>query len=193
MGTLQRSSVPHVSHPRPAKMGHPVLLYLSIFLSAVGGFLFGYDTGVIAGAMPLIERDVKFWGEKGSDEATLWLSLITSMTVAFAFIFSFVGGWITERFGRRPAILVASVVLTVGAVVMAVAPTKAVLLVGRIVVGMGIGIASMCIPVYYLFAGMAVLALVWFTLVLPESKGKTLEEMSSLFRHPLWRLGRASQ
>jgi len=146
--TLQSSSVPHVSHPRPAKMGHPALLYLSIFLSAVGGFLFGYDTGVIAGAMPLIERDVKFWGEKGSDEATLWLSLITSMTVAFAFIFSFVGGWITERFGRRPAILVASVVFTVGAVVMAVAPTKAVLLVGRIVVGMGIGIASMCIPVY---------------------------------------------
>ena len=45
---------------------HPALLYLSIALSAVGGFLFGYDTGVIAGAMPLIERDVIFWGEKGS-------------------------------------------------------------------------------------------------------------------------------
>ena len=52
-------------------MGHPALLYLSIFLSAVGGFLFGYDTGVIAGAMPLIERDVKFWGEKGSGENVL--------------------------------------------------------------------------------------------------------------------------
>ena len=33
-----------------------------------------------------------------SEEATLWLSLITSITVAFAFIFSFVGGWVTERF-----------------------------------------------------------------------------------------------
>jgi len=129
-------------------MGHPALLYFSIALSAVGGFLFGYDTGVIAGAMPLIERDKEFWGEKGSDEATLWLSLITSMTVAFAFIFSFVGGFVTERFGRRPAILVASVVFTLGSVVMAVSPTKAVLLVGRIVVGMGIGMASMCIPVY---------------------------------------------
>jgi SP family myo-inositol transporter-like MFS transporter 13 len=70
------------------------------------------------------------------------------MTVAFAFIFSFVGGFVTERFGRRPAILVASVVFTIGSVVMAVSPTKAVLLVGRIVVGMGIGMASMCIPVY---------------------------------------------
>jgi len=127
---------------------YPALLYLSIFLSAVGGFLFGYDTGVIAGAMPLIERDVPFWGEKSSDEATLWLALITSMTVAFAFIFSFVGGWVSERFGRKAAILVSSVVFTIGAVVMAVAPHKAVLLVGRIVVGMGIGMASMCIPVY---------------------------------------------
>merc|ERR1719397_1759332 len=98
--------------------------------------------------MPLIERDVEFWGEKDSDEATLWLSLITSMTVAFAFLFSFVGGWVTERFGRKPAILVASVVFTIGSVVMAVAWHKAVLLVGRIVVGMGIGMASMCIPVY---------------------------------------------
>jgi len=127
---------------------YPVLLYLSIALSAVGGFLFGYDTGVIAGAMPLIERDVDFWGEKDSEEATLWLSLITSITVAFAFIFSFVGGWVTERFGRKPAILVASVVFTVGSIVMAVSPSKVVLLVGRIVVGMGIGMASMCIPVY---------------------------------------------
>ena len=50
----------------PTMSRHPALLYLSIGLSAVGGFLFGYDTGVIAGAMPLIERDVDFWGEKDS-------------------------------------------------------------------------------------------------------------------------------
>ena len=77
-----------------------------------------------------------------SEEATLWLSLITSITVAFAFIFSFVGGWVTERFekktskftffhdfgrfGRKPAILVASVVFTVGSLVMAVSPSKGV-------------------------------------------------------------------
>ena len=54
--------------PGPSMGKYPALLYLSIFLSAVGGFLFGYDTGVIAGAMPLIERDVPFWGEKSSGE-----------------------------------------------------------------------------------------------------------------------------
>ena len=41
-------------------------VYFLSFSAAVGGFLFGYDTGVIAGAMPLIERDVDFWGEKDS-------------------------------------------------------------------------------------------------------------------------------
>jgi len=126
---------------------HPALLYLSIFLSAVGGFLFGYDTGVIAGAMPLIEKDREFWPQD-SDEGTLWLSTVTSVTVGFAFIFSFVGGWVTERFGRKPAVLLASVVFTLGSIVMAATPNKEVLLVGRIVVGMGIGIASMCVPVY---------------------------------------------
>ena len=40
----------------------------------------------------------KYSVSQNPDEATLWLSLITSMTVAFAFIFSFVGGWVSERF-----------------------------------------------------------------------------------------------
>ena len=40
---------------------NPPLLYLSIFLSAIGGFLFGYDTGVIAGAMPLVEDTKDFF------------------------------------------------------------------------------------------------------------------------------------
>jgi len=126
---------------------YPILLYLSIFLSAVGGFLFGYDTGVIAGAMPLIEKDREFWPQE-NDEGTLWLSVITSITVGFAFVFSLVGGWLTERFGRKPAVIVASVVFTAGSAIMAFCPNKEVLLVGRIVVGIGIGLASMCVPVY---------------------------------------------
>ena len=45
---------------------NPPLLYLSIFLSAVGGFLFGYDTGVIAGAMPLVEKTRDFFPDNKS-------------------------------------------------------------------------------------------------------------------------------
>ena len=52
------------------------------------------------------------------------------------------------RFGRKPAIIAASLVFTAGAIIMGASPSKEVLLVGRVVLGMGIGMASMCVPVY---------------------------------------------
>ena len=47
----------------PKRPNHPPLLYLTCILSAVGGFLFGYDTGVIAGALPLVEKIDNFFPE----------------------------------------------------------------------------------------------------------------------------------
>jgi len=126
---------------------NPPLLYLSVFLSAIGGFLFGYDTGVVSGAMPLVEKQGDFLGKtkKVQDD---WHAAIVATTVAFAFLFSFVGGWMSNRFGRRPAILFSSLVFTVGAITMGASPNRESLLVGRIILGMGIGVASMCVPVY---------------------------------------------
>jgi hypothetical protein len=43
---------------------------------------------------------------------------------------------------------------------------------------------------YYFYAGWSFLAIIWFYIVLPETKGKSLEEMEKLFSKPLWRLGR---
>ena len=45
---------------------YPGALYLVIFLSAIGGFLFGYDPGVIAGALPLVEKEPGFFPEDAS-------------------------------------------------------------------------------------------------------------------------------
>ena len=45
---------------------YPGSLYLVIFLSAIGGFLFGYDTGVIAGALPLVEQEQGFFPDDAS-------------------------------------------------------------------------------------------------------------------------------
>jgi len=117
-------------------------IYALTFLSALGGFLFGYDTGVVSGAMLLIEDDPKM------NINTEWTELIVSATVGAAWLFSLIGGPCNEIFGRKPTILIASVIFTVGAIVMGVAESREILLVGRLIVGAGIGLASMSVPMY---------------------------------------------
>lgn len=118
----------------------PIAVYLLTLLSAIGGFLFGYDTGVVSGAMILVREEFKL--------STVWHEWIVSATIAAAMLSSLVAGPITDRYGRRPMILTASLIFLVGAVVMGAAPEKITLLVGRIIVGIGIGFASMVVPVY---------------------------------------------
>ena len=76
-------------------------IYGLTFLSAVGGFLFGYDTGVVSGAMLLIEDDPDIHPD------TFWKELIVSATVGAAWLFALVGGPCNEFFGRKPTILLA--------------------------------------------------------------------------------------
>lgn len=70
------------------------------------------------------------------------------MAVAGAIIGAAIGGWMNDRFGRRLSILAADVLFFVGAVIMAVAPHYAVIILGRIFVGLGVGMASMTSPLY---------------------------------------------
>ncbi|CAN6209325.1 unnamed protein product [Urochloa humidicola] len=74
--------------------------------------------------------------------------LIVSMAVAGAIIGAAVGGWATDRFGRRASILAADSLFFAGAAVMASATGPAQLVVGRVLVGLGVGMASMTSPLY---------------------------------------------
>ncbi|XP_068168118.1 proton myo-inositol cotransporter-like isoform X3 [Antennarius striatus] len=118
----------------------PGFVYVLALFSALGGFLFGYDTGVVSGAMLLLR------GEMGL--SNLWQELLVSSTVGAAALASLGGGFLNGWLGRRVCILAASFTFSLGGVVLALAPDRAVLLGGRIVVGLGIGIASMTVPVY---------------------------------------------
>ncbi len=109
-------------------------------LSAIGGFLFGYDTGVISGAMPPITRN--FGLTKVQEE------VIVSSTVLSAFISSLVGGTMSKKYGRRFSILCASCIFTVGAIQMGASWSYNSLVFGRIIVGGGIGLASLSTPIY---------------------------------------------
>lgn len=77
-----------------------------------------------------------------------WEELVVSATILAAWMFSMLAGSLTNNFGRKIVILLASVVFTIGALIMAFARTAVELLIGRFVVGIAIGLASMAIPIY---------------------------------------------
>uniref|UniRef100_A0A7N0UFB1 Major facilitator superfamily (MFS) profile domain-containing protein n=1 Tax=Kalanchoe fedtschenkoi TaxID=63787 RepID=A0A7N0UFB1_KALFE len=120
----------------------PYIMRLALS-AGIGGLLFGYDTGVISGALLYIKDDFPEVNRK------TWLQeTIVSMAVAGAIIGAAIGGWMNDKFGRKKSILGADIVFFVGAIVMAVAPAPWVIIIGRILVGLGVGMASMTSPLY---------------------------------------------
>ncbi|XP_011096603.1 probable inositol transporter 2 isoform X2 [Sesamum indicum] len=99
--------------------------------------------GVISGALLYIRDDFK-----SVDRETVLQESIVSMAVAGAIIGAAIGGWLNDRYGRRTTILIADFLFFVGAVLMAAAPNPSLLIVGRVFVGLGVGMASMTSPLY---------------------------------------------
>lgn len=116
------------------------IIYLMSILSAMGGFLFGYDTGIVSGAMVFVKDYFKL--------NSWWQELVVSITILGAWILSIFAGSLSERYGRKVIILCASVIFTIGSIVMGFAWSRHVLLIGRLVVGLAIGLASTVVPMY---------------------------------------------
>lgn len=127
---------------RPNESGGKFYVITLTIFATIGGLLFGYDTGIISGSMLLIRDDFQL--------SEIWQSAIVSSTIGAAAVFSLIAGFLVDKIGRKKVIMLASFVFTGGAIMMAVSPVdkKEVLLVGRLIVGAGIGFASMSVPVY---------------------------------------------
>jgi sugar porter (SP) family MFS transporter len=110
------------------------------FIAALGGLLFGYDTGVISGALPFLKDEFKL--------DPLLLGSLTSSALAGAAIGATVAGGLADKYGRKPVILIVAVIFFAGAIISAIATVLSVLVIGRILVGIGIGVASMLTPLY---------------------------------------------
>ncbi|CAN0858058.1 Inositol transporter 1 [Linum grandiflorum] len=127
---------------RMSYFSNPYVLRLTL-IAGIGGLLFGYDTGVISGALLYIKDEFEEVNQSSFLQET-----IVSMAVAGAVVGAGCGGWINDEYGRKRATMVADVVFTCGSLVMATAPDPYVLIMGRLFVGFGVGMASVTAPVY---------------------------------------------
>ncbi|XP_074644387.1 proton myo-inositol cotransporter-like [Tubulanus polymorphus] len=118
----------------------PTFVYVLTVLSGLGGFLFGYDTGVISGAIILLRDEFVL--------NSVWQEMIVSMTIGAAAVFAILGGLLNDRIGRKPVILMASIIFTAGAICLSISKDRYLLLAGRIIIGAAIGLSSMTVPIY---------------------------------------------
>jgi SP family galactose:H+ symporter-like MFS transporter len=115
-------------------------VYLAAVFAALGGLLFGYDTGVISGAELFLKNDFTL--------TTFALEVIVSGVLAGAAAGALLGGRMSDLFGRRRLLIVTAIIFGLGGLACATATSTAILIVGRIVVGLGIGLSSGTVPVY---------------------------------------------
>jgi len=123
-----------------AKAAPQPFVYLATAISALGGMLFGYDIGVISGAILFIKKDFSL--SAGVEEVVVGSVLLGSLVGAA------VGGILADSFGRRKLLMVTAFVFGLGAIAAALAPDTAWLIAARIVAGAAIGIASFVAPLY---------------------------------------------
>ncbi|KAK3395034.1 sugar transporter, partial [Podospora didyma] len=122
----------------------PYILGLACFAS-IGGFLFGYDLGVIAGVitMPSFARDFPSL----ASDPTLQGWMVSTLALSAA-VGSLANGPLADHLSRRWSLLLGAIVSTVGAVVQTAAVNMAMIFAGRAIAGLSIGMLSMVIPLY---------------------------------------------
>ena len=134
MGAIAQNSA---THPHSGGRG---FVYTAAVFAGLGGLLFGYDTGVISGAELFFKNDFAL--------STFALEIIVSGALAGAAAGALSGGRLADLFGRRTLLIVTAIVFAVGSILCAAASSPNMLIIGRIIVGVGIGLSSGTVPVY---------------------------------------------
>jgi len=109
-------------------------------VTILSGLLFGYDQGVISGALPFITSDFGL--------SDLLQEVVTSWVTLGALFGALIAGAVADREGRRRTLIIAGALFFAGALIQSLAPDTPVLVLGRFVIGFGVGIASVAAPLY---------------------------------------------
>jgi sugar porter (SP) family MFS transporter len=110
------------------------------FISALGGYLFGFDFAVIAGALPFLraEFELNAW----------WEGFLTGTLALGCMVGCLVAGTLADRIGRRPGLMMAAGIFALSSLGMALAPGLSIFSLMRFIAGIGVGMASMLSPMY---------------------------------------------
>lgn len=116
------------------------LIYIIASIAACGGLLFGFDTGVISGAIPFFQP---YFGIGDSEIET-----VTTAVLVGAIVGALIGGRLTDILGRRRIILASAVIFVVGALWSGASANVSGLIYARLMLGIAIGISSFAVPLY---------------------------------------------
>ncbi|NXC00870.1 GTR10 protein, partial [Orthonyx spaldingii] len=117
-----------------------LILLLSAAVSLLGGLIFGYELGIISGALLQLQTDFQL--------SCFKQEVLVSAVLIGALLASLAGGILIDRHGRRRAILVSNLVLLVGSLILTLARSFTVLVIGRMTVGFAISVSSMACCIY---------------------------------------------
>jgi MFS transporter, SP family, major inositol transporter len=142
------ATVPPSQHDRrsgkpprsPGKASPQRALTTIAVISTLGGLLFGYDTGVISGALIFMKRDLEL--------TSFTEGMVVSSLLLGAAFGATVGGQLADRLGRRVTIRWSAVIFTLGALSCAMAANLETMVVARITLGLAVGCASATVPLY---------------------------------------------
>ncbi|XP_015874464.3 sugar transport protein 10 [Ziziphus jujuba] len=142
--------------------GVTAYVVFTCMVAAMGGLIFGYDLGISGGVtsmQPFLEKffpsveKKKERAESGAENAyckfdNAALTLFTSSLYLAALVASFFASSVTKLFGRKPSMFVGGLIFLIGSILNAIAQNVALLILGRILLGVGVGFANQSVPVY---------------------------------------------
>ena len=115
-------------------------VYLTSAIAALGGLLFGYDTGVISGAQLFLIQTFHLSPQQQE--------LAVSCVLIGAMIGAVIAGRVNDMLGRKKTLIALAILFTLGAILTAFSPTFIFFIILRVIVGIGIGSAASVVPVY---------------------------------------------
>jgi sugar porter (SP) family MFS transporter len=132
--------LPEIEHRGDQRAAARRYVRIAAAVAAVGGLLFGYDTGIIASALIYVTQSFSL-GTAGQE----WVAAALNIGAVFGALLS---GPVSDRYGRRPAIMIAALVFIAASFGCGLAPDMSTLIVARLCLGVAIGATTQIVPVY---------------------------------------------